>query len=276
MNLRGQPAGVNERGYAMAALLVALSIMSIVAAAAMPAWRQMARREKEAELIFRGEQYARAIALFQRRAGPGVNPSNLDLLIQQRFLRKKYKDPITGDDFELIGPGSALSIPTAPTAGGSAVPGFGAARGAAPAQPGRGTGAAPAGRGGAGQGAASGGAGGRGSQPQFGSTFGAPGRGGAPAGIMGVASKSKEKSIRIYNGRNYYNEWQFVFIPQQQPGVGPGGRGAPGVVGPGGRGQRGGPQRGMPQQPGFPGRGGFGAPPTQPPQQPQRGRGNPF
>ena len=49
----------------MAALLVALAIMAILMTIAMPVWRHEARREKEAELVFRGEQYARAIALFK-------------------------------------------------------------------------------------------------------------------------------------------------------------------------------------------------------------------
>ena len=89
-----------DRGYAMAALLVSLSIMSVMLTVAMPAWKQMARREKEEELIFRGQQYARAIGLFQRRAGPGALPPNFDILVQQKFLRKKYKDPITNDDFQ--------------------------------------------------------------------------------------------------------------------------------------------------------------------------------
>ena len=31
---------------------------------------------------------------------------------------------------------------------------------------------------------------------------------------MGVASKSKDVSIRIYNGRTHYNEWQFVYVAQ--------------------------------------------------------------
>src|SRR5262245_54250160 len=83
-----------ERGYAMAALLIALSVMAILMTVAMPVWKQAARREKEEELIFRGRQYARAIGLFQRRAGPGVLPPNLDTLVQQHMLRKKYKDPI--------------------------------------------------------------------------------------------------------------------------------------------------------------------------------------
>ena len=50
MRLRGQ------HGYAMAALLVALGVMAILATAAMPVWHQMTQREREAELVFRGNQ----------------------------------------------------------------------------------------------------------------------------------------------------------------------------------------------------------------------------
>ncbi len=82
----------------MAALLVALSVMAIMMTVAMPVWKQMSTREKEAELVFRGEQYARAIGLFQRKFANAA-PPNIDVLVEQRFLRKKYKDPITNDDF---------------------------------------------------------------------------------------------------------------------------------------------------------------------------------
>src|SRR4029453_3581733 len=69
---------------------------------------------------------------------------------------------------------------------------------------------------------------------------------GAAGGIMGVVSKSKEASIRIYRGGTHYNEWQFLAQNlANQPG-GPG-RGRPG--GPGG--ERGGPGVGGPG--GFPG-----------------------
>ena len=74
------------------------------------------------------------------------------------------------------------------------------------------------------------------------------------AGIVGVVSKSKATSIRLYNGRSHYNEWQFVYIPRQQT------PGAPGAS------QRGGP--GQPQIPGINGRGrgdGRGGPPNLPP-----------
>jgi type II secretory pathway pseudopilin PulG len=106
MGLRGQYA---ERGYAMAALLVALAIMAILLTVAMPVWRQQARREREAELVFRGEQYARAVALFKFKNAniPNVYPPSIDALVQGRFLRKKYKDPMTKDgEFEPLGVGN--------------------------------------------------------------------------------------------------------------------------------------------------------------------------
>src|SRR5215831_14105935 len=108
MKLRGQ------HGYAMVALLVAMSIMAIMMTVALPTWHQLTQREKEAELVFRGQQYARAIGLFQKKAGPGVLPPNIDALVDGHYLRKKYKDPITGGDFDVLLAGTA-----APTPGGS-------------------------------------------------------------------------------------------------------------------------------------------------------------
>ena len=94
MKLRGQ----SENGYAMAVLLVAMSVMAVMMTVAMPVWKQLAQREKEQELIFRGQQYARAIGLFERKYA-NTPPPTLDVLIQEHFLRKKYKDPITNADF---------------------------------------------------------------------------------------------------------------------------------------------------------------------------------
>ena len=200
----------------MAVLLVGLSVMAVMMTVAMPVWKQTTQREKEAELVFRGEQYARAIGLFQRKNGPGTLPPSIDLLVDQRFLRKKYKDPITNDDF----------LPLTASVG-TAQPGQSTGRGGGSSAPGTTT-AAPAG---AGQTPSTG-------QPQ--------GPGGGGGGIIGVQSKSKAQSIRVYNGRTHYNEWVFVFQPQTQaPGAG-----APGVGAPGQRGQPGQPgQRGRPGQP---------------------------
>jgi type II secretory pathway pseudopilin PulG len=97
----GSARGAGNRGYAMAALLVGMSVMAVLMTALLPVWTHMATREKEEELVFRGKQYARAIGLFQRKFANTPAPS-IDLLVEQRFLRKKYKDPITNDDFQPI------------------------------------------------------------------------------------------------------------------------------------------------------------------------------
>lgn len=230
MELRGQ------HGYAMVALMVAMSIMAIMMTVALPTWHQVTQREKEAELIFRGQQYARAIGLFQRKSGPGVLPPNIDALVDGHYLRKKYKDPITGGDFDVL-----LAGTSAPAPGGS-------------------TGTPTPQTGSTGRGSTS-----TMSSPATPSPFGqaaSAGRG----GVMGVASKSKDESIRIYNGRTHYNEWQFVYTVQTT---------APGAGGANGQPQRGGQNQGpngqggvgSGQRNGGPGSGSpFGGP--------QGGRGN--
>lgn len=241
-------------GYAMAALLVALSVMAVLMTAAMPVWKQMNQREKEAELVFRGQQYARAIGLFQRRTGPGVLPPNLDVLVTQHFLRRKYKDPVTGEDFLLIpggvAAGAQAQMQAAQTASQSA------------GLPNRGTTTAAA------------------STTSAYVTQGGPLGSNVPGGITGVVSKSANTSLRLYNGRGHYNEWEFRFVPPPQPaGAGPNageagpGRGQPVQGGPNGRGGPGAPGtpggRGNPGNPG----GRPGAPPGAPPAGP---RGGPF
>jgi type II secretory pathway pseudopilin PulG len=90
-----------ESGYAMAALLVAMAVMAVMMTVAIPVWKQAVQREKEEELVFRGQQYVHAITLFSRKYSNAF-PPNVNVLVEQRFLRKKYKDPITNDDFEPI------------------------------------------------------------------------------------------------------------------------------------------------------------------------------
>jgi len=224
----------------MAALLVAMSIMAVMMTVAMPVWKHQTQREREEELVFRGMQYVHAIALFQRKFA-NAYPPNVDVLVDQRFLRKKFKDPITNDDFQLLPAGAGTQAPgqTAPQPGsgrGGDAPGAGAA------PPTRGTTVAAQPTQTQGQPATGGAL--RGVSP-----IGTPGAGGGTtAGIGGVASKSKDTSIRLYNGRSHYNEWAFVYQPQvQQAGQG----GAPGTA-----------QPGQIAQP--PGRGGRGGLPIQP------------
>src|SRR6516225_5350306 len=119
MHLAGQAkrASIRQSGYAMAALLVAMTIMAIMFTVAMPVWKQASTREKEEELVFRGKQYVHAIGLFQRKFA-NAYPPNIDVLVDQRFLRKKYKDPITNDDFQIIPAGTNLPGGGQPTGQG--------------------------------------------------------------------------------------------------------------------------------------------------------------
>ena len=199
----------------MAALLVAMSVMAVFMTMALPVWSTAARREKEAELVFRGEQYARAIALYQRKFANALPPS-LDVLVNDRYLRKKYKDPITNGDFQLLS-GASLQANTGVPGGQLGRAGTPGASGAGTQTSGRGTGSTLGTNSftNAGQGAATG--------------FG----GAVAGGIMGVTSKSAEKSLRLYNGRGVYNEWTFVAV-QRNLNAGSGGTGG---NGPGGRGQ---------------------------------------
>jgi type II secretory pathway pseudopilin PulG len=198
-----------EQGYAMAALLVAMSIMAVMLAVAMPVWKQMTQREKEEELIFRGQQYVHAIGLFQRKYA-GAFPPTVDVLVNERFLRKKFKDPITNDDFVPMmqgaggAPGTGTATSSTPGQIATNRPSNQTVAGQPPRSPGsvapRGAPSAPT----AGI-----------SAPTAGITPGTP-----TAGIMGVTSKSTDKSIRLYNGRGRYNEWAFVYTAQMQaPGA---------------------------------------------------------
>jgi type II secretory pathway pseudopilin PulG len=236
----------------MAALLVALSIMAVMLTVVMPVWKHTAQREKEEELVFRGRQYVHAIGLFQRKFANAF-PPNIDVLVDQRFLRKKYKDPITNDDFVPIPAGGGVPGGPQQQGGQRGAPGSTAPAGStgAPGQTQPGPSSTPSS-----------------TQPNTGRTGGPPistqNPGQAAGGIMGVTSKSKDASIRLYNGRGHYNEWAFVYIQAQQAaGAGAAGSGTPGAGGRGQPGQTPGP--GGVAQPGQRGGGRSGP----------NGRGNP-
>ena len=202
MRLAGQASRRTDRGYAMAALLIAMSIMAVMMTVAMPVWKHQIQREREEELVFRGKQYMHAIALFQRKYANAFPPT-VDVLVDQRFLRKKYKDPITNDDFNLLPAGAGT-----PTPGQTPGQGPPPARGSGPARGGTTVAPQPTQQTGQGQrGGPAGNSAGAGSLRGV-SPIGTPGAGGGTtAGIGGVASKSKDPSIRLYNGRGHYNEW---------------------------------------------------------------------
>jgi type II secretory pathway pseudopilin PulG len=180
----------------MAALLVVLAVMSLMLSMALPVWHHAAQREREAELIFRGEQYARAIMLYQRQT-PGAYPPDVETLVEGRFLRRAYPDPMTaGGEFRFIlqselaefsGPGAAAGAPDdgEPEEAGDG-PRRQRRREDVRDRPGFMRGVRPFAN--------------RGERTP----------GGADGNIAGVVSRSEETSIALYNGQSRYSDWVFL------------------------------------------------------------------
>ncbi|MFN0112286.1 MAG: hypothetical protein ACKVZH_25775 [Blastocatellia bacterium] len=75
----------NEQGYALIALVGILMFALILTTAAAPMIKKEAQREKEAEMIWRGAQLARAISMYGPLGGPGGKPlTNLKDLVEGR------------------------------------------------------------------------------------------------------------------------------------------------------------------------------------------------
>ena len=101
-----------QRGYTYLMVLFMIAIMSVMLAAGAQVWHQAAQREKERELLYIGNQFRQAVGQFYQRS-PGTAkkyPTTLEELLKdgrqlatQRYLRKIYRDPITGDaDWGLV------------------------------------------------------------------------------------------------------------------------------------------------------------------------------
>lgn len=120
---------LDDGGFVLVALLVAMAVSAIWLGTMLPAWRQQAVRQREADLVFRGQQYSRAIALYFVNDNCTL-PVDVDMLVSRHYLRKKWKDPIANDDFVPLIVGMAAS----PTG-----------TGASPSTPARPAGPAPAG-----------------------------------------------------------------------------------------------------------------------------------
>jgi type II secretory pathway pseudopilin PulG len=105
-------------GFTYVWLLVAIAIMAAGLAAIGEVAATAAKREKEAELLFVGDQFARAIAEYAANSrGEAQYPQSLDELVAdkrypnvRRYLRRVYADPLTGRaDWGLIrGPGGGI------------------------------------------------------------------------------------------------------------------------------------------------------------------------
>ena len=197
-----------ERGIVFIWVLVGLFVMAILLMAAVQPASLVARREKEKELIFRGEAYCEAIRQYQQEHG-GAFPTDLKDLMKPgpkklRYIRRLYPEPFALDGkWGLLAPGSTVvrtgkdgkpvydnqipNNPGAPPQAGLPPPG-GLQQGGLP-QLGTGQGSGLPGVPGAAQ-----------ILP-----FRLDGKKGQP--ILGVYSKNPDKAYQDYLGKFYYNQW---------------------------------------------------------------------
>lgn len=110
--------GRREDGYVLLTLILMVTLLIIAAAAIVPSISFEIRRDREEEMIHRGVQYSRAIRIYYKKFGR--YPAKIDDLENTnnlRFLRKRYKDPVTGQDFKILHFGEVKMSFSAPLAG---------------------------------------------------------------------------------------------------------------------------------------------------------------
>jgi type II secretory pathway pseudopilin PulG len=108
---RGSPWHLgSQRGSAYLVVMFAVVVMSISITAAAKQWKTVVQREKEADLLVRGIEIQTAIGFYSkaRQVGSTIPGEKYPLTLEELtkgpkpFLRKVYKDPITGQDWEYI------------------------------------------------------------------------------------------------------------------------------------------------------------------------------
>jgi type II secretory pathway pseudopilin PulG len=175
---------MSQRGYNLVMLMIAITVLNIMVAIALPSWTSLIQRDKEEELISRGFQYVEAIRVFQNRFQR--LPVRIEELmeVKPRCIRRLWKDPMTdGGKFAVIHPDqpqpNGTAQPRVPGQGDEPAPGEENPDGN---QPG----------------------------PDLGSLGGVP-KGEVSVGpIIGVRSRSNKKSYLVFNGREHYDEWRFT------------------------------------------------------------------
>jgi hypothetical protein len=229
-----------EQGYILLTLLLLVALMVIAAGVASADLAFEIKRDREEELIHRGVQYSRAIKRFTKKNGRF--PLTLEQLKGDsdiRYIRKLYKDPVTGKDFRLLHMGdipSASGAPNlnsgAPNANAAAADNSGDPNAAASSDSNTaaGNGSLP--------GAQTPGSQVSGSQASGLQTIGSQlspqtpsqGRGLSQGSngdnstfggqvIFGVASSSKKPTIREFYHKNHYNDWLFFYDPNYDRGT---------------------------------------------------------
>jgi type II secretory pathway pseudopilin PulG len=216
-----------QRGYILLVLLLFMALLSIGMLTAVEGVEFQMRRDREEELIHRGVEYSRAVRKYVKQFGR--YPTSIEALENSnnlRFLRKRFKDPVTKRDFKvlyygdpetfsqnapLVPPGTgspqlptAVPRPTTATPNPESLSSIAAANsqevstdpeGAIPSD------------------------GMRLPDPADQTQADASAQDDGGRAIVGVTSYSKLETIRVFNKKNHYNQWQFVYDPSKDVGL---------------------------------------------------------
>jgi type II secretory pathway pseudopilin PulG len=190
-----QGAVAQGRGYALLVVMAVATLLLVSLTVALPSVYQEAQREREEELIFRGIQYARAIAMFHRQFQRF--PVSVKELLQTnglRFLRRAYPDPmdrkgkwrfIHANAAGVLLDSKMRGLPSnAPSPSGTPPMISQTSPGAEASPP----------------------------NSQSASAFFGSGNEMVGAFIVGVAATSHRESIRVWNNRTHYDEWEFLGV----------------------------------------------------------------
>jgi type II secretory pathway pseudopilin PulG len=222
-------SGPRDKGYVLLVCLLLIAVLSVSFLTLIERVDFQFKRDREEELIHRGVQYSRAVRNFFNKFHRYPNSiEELENTNNFRFLRKRYKDPITGKDFKILHltdmPNyiSTQGLGVSVTSLAAQQQGFPALNGAAPATAGTSaTGITGEGASGAADAESS-------SQndqnssnapallpSSSDSTEPKPADVTRAAGtlVVGVASASERKAIREFNRKDHYNQWLFIYDP---------------------------------------------------------------
>jgi type II secretory pathway pseudopilin PulG len=164
-----------ENGFTLVAIVIGIAILTILIAAVAPSIGVVMKRDREAELIFRGRQYARAIGLFQRRYGR--YPNQLKELYENRprTIRHLWKDPMCNCDFQPLIQGMPCG-----SIGVGQPPGPAGSPGPSPTP-----------------------------TPSK-TAFGSPAGQQIVGPIVGVRSSAHKEGLREWRGQKFYDQWCFI------------------------------------------------------------------
>lgn len=193
--------GREADGTVLIIVMMIATLLLVALTVALPSVYQEGRREREAELIFRGTQYARAIALFHRQFNRyPVSIRELMGTNGMRFLRQEYRDPMDAKGKWRFIHANAAGVlidsknqPLSPNLPNANNPAGGIGLSEPSAQTGE--------PGQTGQ-----------TNPQTPSAFFGSGNEVQGAYIVGVAATTHHESIRIWKKYTHYDEWEFVGI----------------------------------------------------------------